>query len=275
MRPKEGSREAVESAHLPVNPQLDYLQLQACGGRPRISQPDFRPHAAAASAGEQVRPQKSRIVIELPERAERAELGERAEPAERAANRFSPSGDQRPAISPAVTIKTSDEGSAAADADGNLSPSDVGASPRPQVQVQVQPTKPMVSAPKLGVLDRMRRDRQKLAWVRKMFVVCLILAFIGLLTTIYLHFAGLDGGGSVIGVLEGSHRDGAIAGATNVYIRSEPDGDTMAMLPAGTRVRAIEDRNNWTRVKILKWEGAPPADAPDTGWVYRRFIKFD
>ena len=140
--------------------------------------------------------------------------------------------------------------------------------------MQVQPTKPMVSAPKPGILERMRRDPQWLAWVRRMFVICLILALIGLITTTYLHFANPDGYSSFTGQPSGA-RDGSIAGAPNVYIHSEPGGDNMAMLPAGTRVRVVEESNNWVRVKILRWEGPPPADAPDTGWVHRRFIKFD
>jgi hypothetical protein len=108
-----------------------------------------------------------------------------------------------------------------------------------------------------------------------MFIICMVLALSGLIAATYLYFANPDAHPSLTGLFEGPYKDGSIAGAPNVYIRSEPDGDTKATLPAGSRVRVLEERNNWTRVRILRWEGTPPPDAPDTGWVYHRFIKLD
>jgi len=103
----------------------------------------------------------------------------------------------------------------------------------------------------------------------------MVLSLTGIIAAVYVYFANPDGHGSVVGLLQGSNKDGSIAGAPNVNIRSEPDGDTLAELPAGTRIRVLEENKNWARVKILHWEGGPPDGAPDTGWVHRRFIKLD
>jgi hypothetical protein len=46
-------------------------------------------------------------------------------------------------------------------------------------------------------------------------------------------------------------------------------------LPAGTRVRALEDRGGWIRIRVLEWAGGPPDNATDTGWVDGRFVRFD
>jgi len=139
---------------------------------------------------------------------------------------------------------------------------------------RVQAARPIASA-KVGLMERIRRDTQWNAWVRRMFVICMVLALTGLIAYTYLYFANPEGSRSLIGQPGVSSRDGSIAGALNVYIRNDPDGDSMAMLPAGTRIRVLEERNNWARVKVLRWEGTPPDDAPDTGWVHRRFIKLD
>jgi hypothetical protein len=270
VRSREGARQASESASIQAGSKPASGQPgQECAGRPEIAQPEFRPHTATVSVGDRARPQKARIVIELPERSERAEPAESTDRASLKVDR--PEG----AASGVVGAVATDGRSAGVDVQGNSLRGDVAALPGSPMLVRAQATKPMASAPRPGMLDRMRRDTQWLVWARRMFVICLVLALIGLIATTYLHFASPDGNVSLTGLLEGPHRDGSIAGALNVYLRSEPDGDTMTMLPAGTRVRVLEDRNNWARVKILRWEGTPPADAPDTGWVYHRFIKFD
>jgi hypothetical protein len=46
-------------------------------------------------------------------------------------------------------------------------------------------------------------------------------------------------------------------------------------LPEKTRVRVIEERNGWMRVKILEWVGSAPENPPEIGWVDGRFVKLD
>jgi len=229
-----------------------------------IGQPVFHPHVAAIEAGDRARPQKARIVIPLPERAERALGPVSVNPGQAPESGVAQNApahilERRPGLvtrnppaAPAMLTST-----------------------RSPAQARVEATKPMVSPVRPGFIERVRRDPRWSAWVRRMFVICMVLTLTGIIAAVYVYFANPDGHGSVVGLIHGSNKDGSIAGAPKINIRSDPDGEAMAELPAGTRIRVLEERNNWARVKILHWEGGPPDDAPDTGWVHRRFIKLD
>jgi hypothetical protein len=111
-------------------------------------------------------------------------------------------------------------------------------------------------------------------WLRRAFIVLLFAALIGLASSIYYHFAekplpGLPDGVSMTG------KDAVIGGALNVNLRSDPGGTPLAVLPINSRVRVLEERPNWVRVRVLSWAGGPPANAPDSGWVNKQFVNAD
>ena len=111
-------------------------------------------------------------------------------------------------------------------------------------------------------------------WLRRVFIFFLAAALIGLVASTYYYFA--ERSGMLPSIFERlAAREGSIAGADNVNLRIEPRGSVLVTLAAGTRVRALEDRGGWVRVKVLEWPGAPPDNTTDTGWVDGRFIRFD
>ncbi|HXU07591.1 MAG TPA: serine/threonine protein kinase, partial [Blastocatellia bacterium] len=109
-------------------------------------------------------------------------------------------------------------------------------------------------------------------WLPRVFIIFLAAALIGLLASTYYHFAGLKPGSPIFGV---SAKEGRIANAPNVNLRSDPFGAVLIALPEKTRVRVLEERNGWLRVKVLDWAGSAPDNAPDQGWVDGRFVKID
>ncbi|HWO02916.1 MAG TPA: serine/threonine-protein kinase [Blastocatellia bacterium] len=111
-------------------------------------------------------------------------------------------------------------------------------------------------------------------WLRRVFIVFLAAALIGLVASIYYYYAeGKGGFPTIFERLEG--REGWIGGADNVNLRREPRGEVLVALPARTRVLALEDRGGWTRVKVLEWPGTPPGNAAEAGWVDKDFIRFN
>lgn len=107
-------------------------------------------------------------------------------------------------------------------------------------------------------------------WLRRAFIVFLAAALIGLVASVYYYYAERPAP-----VQRFKVREGSIANADNVNLRTEPGGAVLVTLPAGTRVRAFEDRSGWIRIKVLEWVGAQPDNAADTGWVGERYIRFD
>jgi hypothetical protein len=57
----------------------------------------------------------------------------------------------------------------------------------------------------------------------------------------------------------------AAAPAARVVLQAAPDGDTLAVLPAGTRVQALGRRGEWTRVRVEGWTRSPVPGAPAAG----------
>ena len=101
-----------------------------------------------------------------------------------------------------------------------------------------------------------------LKWIRRTSIVILFifLFWLGLYT---YHYFGA------------TYKDGYITNALNVNLRAEPRGDILVWLPNGTRVRVLEIRGGWIKVKVLQWPGAPPQGAPDTGWVDSNYVKLE
>jgi len=209
------------------------------------AQPNFQ--ALASAQVDNDRPQKARIVVELPQRSE-------------------PGVTASPGYSP------------------TLAP---GAGAR-ATQVQVAGT-PAIGEARQSALRTRRieggasatgRPRQRIRtfitskWLRRVFVIFLAAALIGLVASIYYYYAEGKGGLPSIFQPFGS-REGVIANADNVNLRSEPRGAVIVALPLGTRVRALEDRGGWVRVKVVEWAGGQRDNTGDTGWVDGRFIRFD
>jgi hypothetical protein len=112
-------------------------------------------------------------------------------------------------------------------------------------------------------------------WLRRAFIVLLFAAIIGLASSIYHYVAekpvpGFDSG-SFIG------KEGVIGGAANVNLRSEPNAasTSLAVLSAASRVRVMDERGNWVRVRVLNWAGGTPPNAPEGGWVHKQFVNTD
>jgi serine/threonine protein kinase len=108
-------------------------------------------------------------------------------------------------------------------------------------------------------------------WLRRVFIIFLAAALIGLAVSTYYHFADPKSGFTFFGAT----KDGRIANAPNVNLRSEPFGSVLIALPEKTRIRVTEERNGWLRVRILEWAGGTPENAPEMGWVDGRFVKLD
>lgn len=121
-----------------------------------------------------------------------------------------------------------------------------------------------------GFLDNIRAAISS-EWLRRVFIIFLVAALIGLAASTYYHFADQRGGLPFFS----TRKDGRITGALNVNLRSDPFGNVLVTLPTGTRVRVVEERGNWMRVKVLDWAGTAPDNAPDSGWVDGKFVKMD
>jgi uncharacterized protein YgiM (DUF1202 family) len=122
-----------------------------------------------------------------------------------------------------------------------------------------------------GVLDRMRAVVSS-EWLRRVFIIFLAAALIGLAASTYFHFADQRTGLPFFG---SPAKEGRIANAPNVNLRSDPAGSVLAALPEGTKVRVIEERGVWVRIRVLEWAGTAPDNAPDNGWVGVRYVKLD
>jgi serine/threonine protein kinase len=200
-----------------------------------VRQPDFH---ALSNARYDTRPQKARIVVELPQVAQNGR-----------------------------------EQSAA------VAQSSPGPAPRVTAPEKVGAQEQVIASDKARAEMRTKRlrERQEIErtafdnmhavvnseWLRRVFIVFLIASFIGLAVSTYHYCAGIR------------TQLGAVAGAPNLNMRSEPGGDVLAVLPEGTRIRLFEYRGRWARIKVLQWVGDPPENTPDTGWVDSRFIKID
>ena len=222
-------------------------------------------------------PQKARIIVELPSHSDRRgsvggrryiagdeQSGEGAE-AERGR------GDEE-----RVSVATKVFGSASPATGSRVQTLDRNGS----VTVATEKESPAVGArkpkvtvfrPERGAFSKMRAVITS-EWLRRVFIIFLAAALIGLAASTYYHFADQRPLWPFSG---SSAKDGRIANAPKVNLRSEPFGSVLVELPEKTRVRVIEERNGWLRIKILEWAGPPPDSAPEIGWVDGRFVKVD
>jgi serine/threonine protein kinase len=215
------------------------------------------------------RTQKARIVVELPSHtgggAAEEQRSEGAEP------QRSRGAEER------VNVTTQVFGSASAangsrvqtlDHNGNVV---VTAEERESAALSGRRASVRVYRAERGVLDRMRAVVSS-EWLRRVFIIFLAAALIGLAASTYFHFADQRTGLPFFG---SPAKEGRIANAPNVNLRSDPAGSVLVALPEGTKVRVIEERGVWVRIRVLEWAGTAPDNAPDTGWVGVRYVKMD
>jgi serine/threonine protein kinase len=226
---------------------------------PLPSVPNFQ--TLANVPREITRPQKARIVVELRTEADRREQDderertaeeERAEAATQVLGSAS-SGD-------AGRIRMLDRSGS-----GTIAVEEKDASVLGQGRRSSR-----VRGSERGALDRVRAVFTS-EWLRRVFILFLAAALIGLAASTYYHFADQKRGMALFGF----GKDGRIANAPNVNLRSDPAGSVLEELPEGTRVRVVEERGAWVRVRILEWAGTAPDNAPESGWVGVRYVKLD
>lgn len=122
-----------------------------------------------------------------------------------------------------------------------------------------------------GALNRMRAVVTS-EWLRRVFIIFLVAALIGLAASAYYYFRDQGSGLTFFG---SAAKDGRIANAPKVNLRSDPAGSVLVELPEGSRVRVVEERGAWVRIKVLEWAGTAPDNAPDNGWVGVRYVRLD
>ena len=215
------------------------------------------------------RPQKARIVVELPRHADGGAVDERS--SEGAEGQRSRGAEER------VNVTTQVFGSASAangsriqtlDQNGSVA---VTAEERETAALSGRKASVRVYRAERGVLDRMRAVVSS-EWLRRVFIIFLAAALIGLAASTYFHFADQRPGLPFFG---SPAKEGRIANAPNVNLRSDPAGSVLVALPEGTKVRVIEERGVWVRIRVLEWAGTAPDNAPDNGWVGVRYVKLD
>jgi hypothetical protein len=207
------------------------------------ARPDFH---ALSTAGFEARPQKARIIVELPQ------------------NRGQGNGKEavavtaQPARSATPRVTKTDRELATEKIDA---PEQAAAADKTAAELRVKKLR------ERHEIERTAFDNMRMVvnseWLRRVFIVFLIAALVGLAASTYHYCAGIR------------TREGIVAGAMNVNLRNEPRGDVVAVLPEGTRVRVFETRDRWHRIKVLQWPGGSPDNLSDAGWVDSRFIKTD
>jgi serine/threonine protein kinase len=256
VRPAEDSGEAAEDEATIVRSRLTATSTV----EQAVARPNFQ--ALANAPREIAHPQKARIVVELPshtaEEQGRRGAGERGRVGAEGRTSFdtqvlgSPGG-----AGPGVQTLSRD--------------GSVGVAIEKNDAAALSGRKTTVVLRERSGFDRMRALISS-EWLRRVFIIFLAAALIGLAASTYYHFADPKRGLPFFG---SSAKDGRIAGALNVNLRGDPAGAVLVALPAGTRVRVVEERGGWVRIRVLDWVGTPPDGAPDNGWVDGRFVKPD
>jgi len=236
-----------------------------------IEKPAARPNfqTLANAPREPAHPQKARIVVDLPSHRERTAEEQRS------------GGAEGRSESPSDKFTTREFGSTLGMGYGQTDTSRRSTDPVQSIVVARSETEPAELRARQPRVQTLRRERGlwdgmrflfTSEWLRRVFIIFLAAALIGLAASTYYHFAEQKTGLPFFG---SQQKDGRIAGATNVNLRSDPFGSVLAPVPAGTRLRVLEERAGWLKVRILEWSGSPPDNAPDTGWVDGRFVKID
>ena len=215
------------------------------------------------------RQQKARIVVELPSHTDRGAVEEQR--GEGAEGHRSRGAEERGSVATQIFGSASAaNGSRVQTLDHNAN---VAVTTEEREAAALSGRKPGVRVYRAerGVLDKMRAVVSS-EWLRRVFIIFLAAALIGLAASTYFHFADQRPGLPFFG---SPAKEGRIANAPNVNLRSDPAGSVLVALPEGTKVRVIEERGVWVRIRVLEWAGAAPDNAPDNGWVGVRYVKLD
>lgn len=216
------------------------------------------------------RPQKARIVVELPghnqpkpEEPLRAALPEQVDAgtADRSTTRTFGSPSFVESASSGVRLQIRGD-----------EPEVLASAEEEAAKVRTRSLKVHTLRAERGFLDNIRAAISS-EWLRRVFIIFLAAALIGLAASTYYHFADQRGGLPFFS----RAKEGRIAGAQNVNLRNNPtlSGTPLVTLPEGTRIRVLGEQAGWMKVKVLEWPVSAPDGAPDNGWVDGRFVKLD
>ena len=228
--------------------------------------PNFQ--TLANTPRENVRTQKARIVVELPGPVDRRradqhldlqELEQKTIPTEGKAN--------APTEVLGSAYSANGQPAQVSDRRGGL----VVTTAEKQESASNRRSQTHVVRPDRGAFDRLRAVVTS-EWLRRVFIIFLAAALIGLAASTYYHFADRRPGLPFFGA---AAKDGRIVNAPKVNLRSDPSGSVLAELTEGTKVRIVEERGSWVRIRVLEWVGAAPDNAPDSGWVGVRYVKLE
>jgi serine/threonine protein kinase len=224
---------------------------------PVAARPNF--HRLATGSLEIARPQKAKIVVELPSRADR-EVSVEEQSNSIAEGQGSGGAGERVSVANQAFVSAS-AGNASRvetlDRNGNVAVTTEG---KDAAALSGRKASVRVLRAERGALDRMRAVVSS-EWLRRVFIIFLAAALIGLAASAYYYFA--------------DQKEARIANAPNVNLRSDPAGSVLVALPEGTRVRVVEERGAWVRIRVLEWAGTAPDNAPDSGWVGVKYVKLD
>lgn len=234
---------------------------------PTTSSPNFQVAAAAVTKRT---PQQARIVVDLPVRSR--------EP--RVESRESEGGNQQSDIQALHNATLAGQGQAPVVTHTNHSlqnqfvQQNAVAENQPEALRRQRP--PVNRAADSNVFDKMRTIF-KSDWLRRAFIIFLVAALVGLVASVYFHFAGQRN------IFSNADKDGIIGGSGFVNLRAEPNTKSTALrwLPKGTKVRALDEHEGWIKVRVM---AVPPVDLPpdapkdrldaDTGWISNGLIQF-
>ena len=221
------------------------------------------------------RSQKARIIVELPRHSDRhAETESYVAPEKRQSQEAGT--PTRTAAEERARITTQDFGSAGAINGARVQTLDhgsatVAADEKRVTSLRDPKSNTRVLRSQRGFIEKMSAVVSS-EWLRRVFIIFLTAALIGLAASTYYHFANKRTG---FPFFRAAAKDGRIANAPKVNLRSDPSGSVLLELPEGTRVRIVEERGAWVRIRILDWAGSAPENPPDSGWVGVRYVKLD
>jgi serine/threonine protein kinase len=230
------------------------------------TQPNFQ--AAAATASHRS-PQQARIVVDLPSRSRESGAGEAGQgraPIEHSEDQTAQNLSNAPTGNGQAFNGQTNHGLA-----NQFIQQPAAVERRPDEAQRLRRTSANNLAEQ-NIFDQLR-SVIKSDWLRYTFIIFVIAAIIGLAASAYFHFAGPRNTPSILNWIS---KDGVIGnGALNVNLRSEPAGNVLKSLPQGTKVRTLEERDGWVRVKVLELPPGTPSEGLDTGWVNGKYIQLN
>jgi len=242
------------------------------------ARPHFQPILSAPLEGS--RPQKARIVVELPQHENRDRAGKAAGQQQNGAGSNAAHSDtgqvnvSHPSI-PDGALYGRGAGNPVATKDKAVAEVEASLPHRAELKERRAAELRSRREAERSYFDSLRAVIGS-DWLRRIFIIFLVAAVIGLAASTYYYFAGRNGDikdifhGDLKDIFQG--KDGSIGNAINVNLRSEPGGSVLGMMPAGTRVHVLEDRGKWLKVKVTSWAGTPPPNAPESGWVDGQYV---